>query len=107
MPTYLILDIAVEDPADYAEYLAAAPSTVETHGGRYLVRGGATEKLSGDWDPERVVVLEFPSRSHFDAWYNSPEYQAILPIRERATRSRVIVVEGVAESALRRRTQAC
>ena len=91
---FVVLDISVTDQAAYARYVEAAPETIGRHGGRYLVRGGAVETISRDWAPERFVVVEFPSRDQYEAWYNSPEYQAILPIRTSATNSRVIVVEG-------------
>jgi uncharacterized protein (DUF1330 family) len=94
MAVYMILDIEVLDADQYAEYVRQAPATVEQYGGRYLVRGGAVTPLTGSWEPQRMVVLEFPSRERFDAWLTSPEYSAISPIREEATISNAIIVDG-------------
>jgi uncharacterized protein (DUF1330 family) len=93
---YLILDVHVNDPEEYAAYRERSPATVEAYGGRYLARGGPHEVVEGDWDAERVVVLEFPSVERAREWYHSPEYQAIAPMRQRAAPSRIVLVEGVA-----------
>jgi uncharacterized protein (DUF1330 family) len=93
---YVILDVRVNDPEEYAAYRERSPATLEAYGGRYLARGGPHEVVEGDWDPERVVVLEFPSVERAREWYHSPEYQAIAPMRQRAAPSRIVLVEGVA-----------
>ena len=94
MAVYMILEIEVVDAETYAEYVAQAPATVEQYGGRYLVRGGAVTPLAGDWEPQRLVVIEFPTMERFQEWLTSPEYSAIAPLRERSTKSKTIVVEG-------------
>ena len=94
MPGYVIFDIRITDPDAYGPYRERAGATAEAYGGRYLVRGGATEVIEGDWDPERVVVLEFPSVDRAREWYRSPEYQEIAPIRQGASESRGLIVEG-------------
>ncbi|MEA2382048.1 MAG: hypothetical protein QOH72_2019 [Solirubrobacteraceae bacterium] len=95
MPAYLILDIHVEDPEEYAAYRERSPATLEAYGGRYLVRGGPHEVIEGDWNPERVVVVEFPSVQRAREWYESPEYQEIVGMRLRAAPSNTVLVEGV------------
>ena len=94
MPGYVIFDIRITDPDAYAPYRERAGATVEAYGGRYLVRGGAHEAIEGDWDPERVVVLEFPSVERAREWYHSPEYQEIAPMRQSASVSKGLIVEG-------------
>jgi uncharacterized protein (DUF1330 family) len=94
MPVYLILDIAVIDPEVYGEYVERVPAVVEQYGGRYLVRGGDVVPLFGDWQPERIIVVEFDSTDQLQEFYGSPEYQALDPLRERSTVSRAILVEG-------------
>ena len=84
----------VRDVEAYKEYIAANASPIAKHGGRFLVRGGAVTPQEGDWDPQRVVVLEFADMAAARRWYDSPEYQALLPLRERAATSRLIFVEG-------------
>ena len=95
MAVYVIADIEVTDPVGFEEYRRQVPATIAAHGGRYLARGGATRILEGDWLPVRCVILEFPSRAQFDAWWASPEYVAVRLIRERTTRSKLIVTEGL------------
>ena len=95
MVAYLIVDVEVTDPVGYEEYRRGIPATLEPYGGRYVVRGGPFEVLEGDWQPKRVVVLEFPSVERAKAWYSSAEYQQILPLRERHARSSMVLVEGV------------
>jgi uncharacterized protein (DUF1330 family) len=91
---YIIAEIEVTDPATYATYRAQTPGLVERHGGRFLVRGGAAETLEGAGPPGRLVVLEFPDLATARRFYESPEYQAIIGIRQQAARSRVVLVEG-------------
>lgn len=95
MSAYLFANVEVIDPVAYEGYRQQAPATIAAHGGRYLVRGGATEMLEGEGEPARVVILEFPDMATLKAWYHSPEYQKLLVIRARSTRSTVTAIEGV------------
>jgi uncharacterized protein (DUF1330 family) len=95
MAAFFIVDIEVLDPAGYEKYRDLVPPTVAAFGGKYLTRGGKVEPLEGEWMPKRFVILEFPSVAQFKTWYNSPEYQALLPIRMKTTTSRAFVIEGV------------
>lgn len=94
MAAYLIADIAIHDPAAFEDYRKAVPATIAAYGGRYLVRGGASEVAEGSWQPKRVIVLEFPSMQRARQWYNSAEYQAILPLRLKASTGNAVFVEG-------------
>ena len=76
MTAYVIADVEVIDAAGYEEYRRQVPATIAAHGGRYLARGGATEKLEGSWLPKRCVILEFPDMATFKRWWDSPKYQA-------------------------------
>lgn len=96
MPAYVIVDIEVTDPEGYKEYVKIAPATVAQYGGRYLARGGHTEVLEGDWQPKRLVILEFPSVDQAKAWLNSPEYAPARALRHRYARSNMVVIEGMA-----------
>ena len=93
MAGYFIARISVQDPDAYEAYRAKATATTEQYGGRYLVRGGETELREG-W-PGRTVVIEFPDLATARAWYESPEYQAILPFCLVASQGDAILVEGV------------
>ena len=93
MPAYMIARITVTDPADYAEYARQTAAIGAKYGARFLVKGGAMTQLEGD-GPDRHVVVEFPDRASAEAWYASPEYQAILPIALRASTRDLVIVDG-------------
>jgi uncharacterized protein (DUF1330 family) len=92
---YVIVDINVTDPVQYEQYRALAGPAVEAGGGRFIVRGGATEVLEGDRVPNRIVVLEFPNMDAARAWYDSPQYAEAKAAREGAATGSFIAVEGV------------
>jgi len=95
MAAYIHADVEVTDPVAYEEYRRQVPAVIAAHGGRYLVRGGATEVLEGDARPNRQVILEFADMASLKAFYGSPEYQRLIAIRQRASRGRLIAIEGV------------
>ncbi|HXV08554.1 MAG TPA: DUF1330 domain-containing protein [Burkholderiales bacterium] len=95
MAAYVIAEVEVTDPAAYEEYRKRVPATIEQYGGKYLVRGGATESKEGGWTPARFVILEFPSMAQARRWYDSPEYAPALAIRKRASKSKLIFAEGL------------
>jgi uncharacterized protein (DUF1330 family) len=92
---YIIVEIDVQDPAGYEEYKKQASATVEAKGGKYIVRGGRSEVLEGDWQPKRIVVLEFPSMERAKEWLNCAEYREPRKIRHRTAKTNMIVVEGM------------
>ena len=94
MSAYLFANVEVTDAAGYEQYRQRVSATIEAHGGRYVVRGGATEVLEGDWMPKRLVILEFPDMARLKAWYHSPEYRPLLELRQRTTTSTLVAVEG-------------
>ena len=101
MPVYMILDAEVHDTepnnaATYATYKAAAPEYVYRHGGDYLCRGGAVDVIAGDWQPERVVMIKFPSREAYDAFMADPDYKPWKELRESlSTIKHLVVLEGI------------
>jgi uncharacterized protein (DUF1330 family) len=96
MPAYIIVEIDILDPVGYEEYKKLASATVEKYGGKYVVRGGRTEVLEGDWEPKRIVVLQFDSLQHAKDWLNSEEYREPRKMRHRTARTNMILVEGLA-----------
>ncbi|MDH4095911.1 MAG: DUF1330 domain-containing protein [Betaproteobacteria bacterium] len=94
MTAYVIAEVEVTDPAAYEDYRKLVPPTIARYGGKFLVRGGATETKEGGWQPKRLVVLEFPSMDQARQWYHSPEYAPALAIRLKAARSRLVLAEG-------------
>ncbi|MFD2055578.1 DUF1330 domain-containing protein [Mesorhizobium calcicola] len=95
MAAYLIADVDITDAAVFEEYRRDVPATEERYGGRYLARGGATKVLEGDWEPHRLVIVEFPDMASLTAWYDSPEYQRLKPVRERSARTRIFALDGM------------
>ncbi len=95
MAVYMIVEAKeVMDKEKYGEYIKRVPQTIEKFGGEYLARGGKVKVVSGDWNPERVIIVKFDSMERFQAWWNSPEYRAVAPLREQATKTNAIVIEG-------------
>lgn len=94
MPAYIIVDIDIVDPVGYEQYKNLAGATVESYGGKYIVRGGKSEVLEGNWSPKRVVILQFDSIERAKAWLNSEEYREPRRMRQRTARTNMIVVEG-------------
>lgn len=95
MPAYVIVDIDVTDPERYEQYKVATPATLEAAGGRFLVRGGEITILEGDWQPSRLVVLEFENLAAAERWYESAAYQAAKKLREGGARMRMVAVQGL------------
>ena len=94
MTAYVVADITVTNPDGYAAYRPLAGASIAQHGGKFIARGGAVESLDGDWKPQRVVIIEFPSMAAARAWYASPEYQAALKLRLANSTGRTILTEG-------------
>ncbi len=95
MSAYLIAEVEITDPAAYEEYRKQVPAIIAKYGGKYLVRGGKVESKEGGWTPQRFVILEFPSMEQARKFYDSGEYSAVLAIRKKASKSKLILVEGL------------
>lgn len=95
MAAYVILDIDVKDPAGYEEYKRRGAPTILAYGGRPLARGGGTEVLEGNWQPKRVVIIEFNTLEEAKRWWNSPEYNAAKKLRHKSADTNVIFLEGL------------
>jgi uncharacterized protein (DUF1330 family) len=91
---YILAEVEVTDPALFDTYRPLAAAAIAAFGGRYLVRGGATETLEGERGLSRVVLLEFPSPERAAEWYKSAQYQEALAIRLKAATSDVFVFTG-------------
>jgi uncharacterized protein (DUF1330 family) len=95
MSAYVIVEVETTDPDLMQQYREATTPTVAQYGGRFLVRGGAVTTLEGNWDPQRIVVLEFPDAAAARRWWSSDEYAKPRSMRQRAGHTRMILVEGV------------
>ena len=92
----MIAEVEVTDPVALKKYSEKAPQIVASYNGHYVVRGGNPQSLEGDPPKGFIVVIGFDSAEKAREWYDSPEYSAIKPLRQSATKSRLILVEGVA-----------
>ena len=95
MAAYIIVDVEITDPVRYAEYIRVVPPTIAKYGGRFLVRGGKAETLEGSWKPGRVVVVEFPTFEKAREWWESEEYRGPRTLRQSASVTDMILVQGV------------
>ena len=91
---YVIAEIQVTKPDGYKEYSTMVPATIEKFGGRFLVRGGATQVLEGEWPQRRRVILEFPSVEAARKWWDSPEYEKPKALRQANSDGRLLLIEG-------------
>lgn len=91
---YLIAELEVTNADGYDVYRQQVPAVIAAHGGRYVVRAGEARLLEGEEPVGRMVVVEFDSLEKALAFYNSPEYQAILPNRLRNSTGRAVCVAG-------------
>ena len=94
MAAYVFAEMEITDPAPYEEYRKQVLAVVTKYGGKFIVRGGKVETLEGGWSPRRLVVLEFPSMEQAQKWYRSPEYAPLIALRKKASRGKLILVEG-------------
>lgn len=94
MKAYIIVDINITNPTVYEDYKKLTPASLLPFDGKFIVRGGATETLEGDWNPGRVVVVEFPSLEKAKAWWSSEGYAPAKAIRQSSSITKMIVVEG-------------
>lgn len=95
MAAYVIVEVSITDPIEYEEYKKLTPATIAAYGGKFIVRGAMTESLEGNWQPERIVVLEFSSVERAKEWWNSDEYSKAKEIRRRTATTKMLVVEGL------------
>src|SRR5450631_3153840 len=91
---YGIAEITVTDPETYKLYIAAVSPVVAQFGGKYIVRAGTVVPIEGDAPTGRVIVIEFPSLDIAKSFEASPQYLAIAPLRQKASRTRLFLVEG-------------
>ncbi len=100
MPAFVIAAVSSsqtseEAAAALAEYRAGNTEVVAAHGGRFVVRGGDVERLEGDWDPLRVVIMEFPDRDAARAWHASPAYAPLKSLRQGVSQTSLVLVDGL------------
>ena len=95
MPAYIVVEVEVHDKDRYETYKQMVPPSLAAYGGRFIVRGGEVETLEGEWQPKRLVIVEFPSAERAKEWWASEAYAEAKALRQATARTQMIVVEGV------------
>jgi uncharacterized protein (DUF1330 family) len=96
MPAYVIATVKdAWDQDKLAEYRERNTDAVANHGGRFIARGGLHEVLEGESAALRIVVIEFPDMDAARAWYESDEYAPLIELRQSASKTDIVLVEGV------------
>lgn len=95
MSAYVIFDVDIRDAAQYQDFMSQVKPALEQAGAKYLARGGAHTVYEEDWEPRRIVLLEFPSVAAFESFYKGPVYQGLKSIRDACSSARLVSVEGL------------
>ncbi|HVF80553.1 MAG TPA: DUF1330 domain-containing protein [Flavisolibacter sp.] len=95
MPAYIIVEVYIHNEAEYEDYKKLTPPSLLPFNGEFIVRGGETETLEGEWQPKRIVVLSFPTKELAKGWWSSEEYAPAKALRQRTATTRMILVQGV------------
>ncbi len=96
MAAYVIFDVEIHDVDQYQAFMLGVKPALEKAGTKYLSRGGDHKVYEGDWEPRRIVLLEFPSLSHCEDFYNGETYQGLKAVRDACSSARLVGVEGIA-----------
>ena len=95
MRAFVIVEINIHHPELYEEYKKLTPASIAEFDGKFVVRGGRTVSLEGDWKPQRIVVSEFPSVERAQEWWNSEGYKKAKKLRHDSADTKMIIVEGI------------
>ena len=96
MAAYFIVDqLEVTDPETMKRYAAGVGDTVKNAGGKMLVRGGEFSVVEGDYQPRRLIVIEFPDMAALKGWYDGPAYEELKKLRLASSRANAVMVDGV------------
>jgi uncharacterized protein (DUF1330 family) len=94
MPAYIVVDVSIHNAENYEDYKKLTPASIAAYGGKFIVRGGKTETLEGDWQPGRMVVIEFPTVERAKQWWASEEYAPAKALRQANAETKMILLEG-------------
>jgi uncharacterized protein (DUF1330 family) len=95
MKAFLVLDLTIHDFPGFRPYIDAIPAFIEKHGGRYIVQGVPPDVIEGDWAPDLMVIIEFPSRENAKAFLADPEAQSLFEVRHKMTTSKLVLVDAL------------
>ena len=94
MSVYMIIEIQIKDDKLYAEYVAKVPEVINKYGGKYLARTSQVMPLTGNWNPERIIIIEFETIEHLRKCFGSDKYRQISQLREKSAVGKAIVVDS-------------
>ncbi|PLX66448.1 MAG: DUF1330 domain-containing protein [Denitrovibrio sp.] len=95
MSVYMIIEtLECLDEDIYTEYKMKAKEIITSYGGKYLASSTKVRSMSGDWNPDRIVIIEFPDMKAFDDCFESDEYKKIAPLRIASVKGKSIAVEA-------------
>lgn len=94
MKGYLVLDLSITDLKGFMEYVYKIPEYIQKHDGKYIVQGVEPELVEGDWIPDRLVILEFPTQDHARSFLSDPEVQPLFSLRQKTTKSNLVLAAG-------------
>ncbi len=94
MSAYVLVEVSIQDQQEYEAYKKLTPAAIAAYNGKFIVRGGKSTTLEGDWNPERIVILEFPNVERANEWWHSDLYGIAKSIRQKAAKTKMIIVEG-------------
>lgn len=92
MSSFVLVEVNIQDPVVYEEYKKLTPASVVAFGGKFVIRGNPVQVMEGEWQYDRLVMLEFPTKEIALEWYNSKEYQEAKKIRENAASANFLIV---------------
>lgn len=95
MSAFVVVEIEVHDQELYKSYTNLTPASIASYQGKFIARGGDTIVLEGEWQPKRLVLLEFPSVEIANSWWHSEDYTKARAIRQKAASTKMIIIEGV------------
>lgn len=95
MSAYVIFDVEIRDPARYQDFMNGVKPALEAAGAKYLARGGPHKVYEGDWEPRRIVLLEFPSIQAWEDFYHGQVYQGLKSVRDECSSARLVGVTGI------------
>ncbi len=101
MPAYVIFEVQIRDAERWKEFSEQLRPVLAAAGAKYLVRGGVPKVHEGDWSPQRLSILEFPSKQALESFYEGPAYQRLVAMRQEFSSARFVSVDGLPYDPLR------
>lgn len=92
MAAFVLVEVDIHDPTLYEEYKKLTPGSVRAYGGKFVIRGNPVQVMEGEWNHDRLVLLEFSNKETALEWYNSEEYQKARKTREKASSANFFIV---------------